>query len=138
MTSWIESSGLSQLTLVVHSKFITILSQGRKLMIMFKQCYCRVPANLRPFQVTNYMPYVSDTNRLDFNSNAFIWRYLNRTVYRSPEMLDDASKEDKQKFMHWLRNKKVSQTETEKALKEEFNLKIVYPEEMFYRTHKIS
>ena len=53
-------------------------------------------------------------------------------------MLDDASKEDKQKFMHWLRNKKVSQTETEKALKEEFNLKIVYPEEMFYRTHKIS
>ena len=40
--------------------------------------------------------------------------------------------------MHWLRNKKVFETEAEKALREEFNLKIVYPEEMFYRTHKIS
>ena len=84
------------------------------------------------------MPYVSALNRLNFNSNSFIWRYLNRTIYRSPEMVDEAPKEDQEKFMHWLRNKKVSETEAEQGLRKEFNLKVVYPEELFYRTHKIS
>ena len=37
-----------------------------------------------------------------------------------------------------MRNKKVSETDAEKALRTEFGLKIVYSEEHFYRTHKIS
>ena len=53
-------------------------------------------------------------------------------------MVEEESKEDKLKFLHWLRNKRVTESDTEKALREEFNLKIVYPEELFYRTHKIS
>ena len=53
-------------------------------------------------------------------------------------MVEGESKEDQQKFLHWMRNKRVTESETEKALRTEFNLKIVYPEELFYRTHKIS
>ena len=53
-------------------------------------------------------------------------------------MIEGASQEDQIKFLHWMRNKRVNSSETEKALREEFNLKIVYPEELFYRTHKIS
>ena len=53
-------------------------------------------------------------------------------------MVEGASEEDQRRFLHWMRNKRVTETETEKALREEFNLKIVYPEELFYRTHTIS
>ena len=53
-------------------------------------------------------------------------------------MVEGTAREEKTKFLHWLRNKQVSETEAEKALREEFNLFRVYPEETFYRTHKIS
>lgn len=47
-----------------------------------------IPVNLRPYSVTHYRPFISASNRLDFNSSAFIMRYLNRTIYRSPEMVE--------------------------------------------------
>ena len=53
-------------------------------------------------------------------------------------MVEGASKEDQFRFLHWLRNKRLSETEAEKALRTDFGLTIVYPEEHFYRTHKIS
>mmetsp|Transcript_25209 Transcript_25209/g.33763 ORF Transcript_25209/g.33763 Transcript_25209/m.33763 type:complete len:133 (+) Transcript_25209:797-1195(+) len=67
------------------------------------------------------------------NSNAFVWKYLNRTIYRAPffEGADAA-------FMWHLRNKKGELNAEEQALKEEFKLHHVYPAELFYRTHKIS
>ena len=40
--------------------------------------------------------------------------------------------------MWHLRNKRGELNAEERALKDEFNLKIVYPDELFYRTHKKS
>ena len=67
------------------------------------------------------------------NSSVFIWKYLNRTIYRSSafEGADEA-------FLWHLRNKRPEPNAEELALHKEFNLKIVYPSELFYRTHKIS
>ena len=93
---------------------------------------------MRPYSVTHYKPFVSASNRLDFNSCAFTMRYLNRTIYRSTDMVEGEDKTVQTRFLHWNRNKKVTETEAEKALREEFNLHIVYPEETFYRTYKIT
>ena len=58
---------------------------------------------------------------------------MNRTIYRSPAFEGaDAS------FLWHLRNKKGPLNEDEKALKAEFGLKMVYPADMFYKTHKIT
>ena len=57
-------------------------------------------------------------------SSAFMWKMLNNTIYY-----------DERK---WLRNQdRVFNTE-EKALRDEFKLTIVYPADLFYRTHKIT
>ena len=51
---------------------------------------------------------------------------------------DTPTKEIKRKFLFHLRNRSRIPNESEQALKDEFNLKIVYPEKLFYDTHKIS
>ena len=54
-------------------------------------------------------------------------------MYRSPAIEGaDAA------FLWHLRNKRPPLNPEEQALKTEFNLKIVYPSELFYQTHKIS
>lgn len=58
---------------------------------------------------------------------------MNRTIYRSP-----AFEGANAAFLWHLRNKRPELNEEEAALKEEFNLKIVYPEELFYKTHKVT
>jgi len=93
---------------------------------------------LRPYSVTHYKPAIELSGRLDFNSSSFLMRYLNRTIYRSAEMVEGEDNAVQVKFLHWLRNKRVNETEAEKALREEFNLRYVYPEETFYRTYKIT
>jgi len=69
-----------------------------------------------------------------YTSSVFIWKYLNRTLYREYDVEAPAS------FNHWLRNKhdRSSDSEEAKALREEFGLSIVYPSDLFYKTHKIS
>lgn len=67
------------------------------------------------------------------NSSVFIWKYLNRTIYRSGQF-EGADRA----FLWHLRNKRGELNAEEKALKEEFGLNMVYPSELFYRTHKIS
>lgn len=49
---------------------------------------------------------------------------LNRTIY-----YDERS---------WLRNQNRVLNDEESALRKEFGLTIVYPQDLFYRTHKIS
>ena len=66
------------------------------------------------------------------NSNTFVWKYLNRTIYRSP-----AFEGADAQFLWHLRNKRVL-NEEEQALRDEFKLHLVYPSELFYKTHKIS
>ena len=58
---------------------------------------------------------------------------MNRTIYRSPEFegADEA-------FLWHLRKKRGKANPEEMALKEEFGLKLVYPAELFYKTHKIT
>lgn len=58
---------------------------------------------------------------------------MNRTIYRSP-----AFEGANAAFLWHLRNKRPELNAEEAALKDEFNLKIVYPEEMFYKTHKVT
>ena len=54
-------------------------------------------------------------------------------------MAEDApTVEIKRKFLHHLRNRTRTFNATEQALKDEFNLKNVYPEQLFYDTHRIS
>ena len=67
------------------------------------------------------------------NSSVFIWKYLNRTIYRSP-LFEGAD----QAFLWHLRNKRREPNAEEMALRDEFGLKLVYPTELFYKTHKIS
>ena len=60
-----------------------------------------------------------------------MWRYLNRTLYRQAE---DCTKA--QRF--WLRNQPGrDQSEQAKLLREKYN-HIAYPDDLFYRTHKIT
>lgn len=40
--------------------------------------------------------------------------------------------------MWHLRNKRGELNQEEKALREEFGIKIVYPADLFYKTHKIT
>lgn len=90
----------------------------------------QIPANLKPTELHKSVPHWCFEN---VNSSVFIWKYLNRTIYRSPafEGADAA-------FLWHLRNKRPALNAEEKALKTEFNLKIVYPSELFYKTHKIT
>jgi hypothetical protein len=55
-----------------------------------------------------------------------VWRYLNRTLYRSEPS-------DQQE---WLRNHK-KKSELQMRLLKEYK-QIVYPEALFYKTHRIS
>ena len=90
----------------------------------------QTPANLRPAEFYRHVPYWSYQS---VESSVFIWKYLNRTIYRSPAFEGaDAS------FLWHLRNKKGPLNEDEQALKTEFGLKMVYPADMFYKTHKIT
>lgn len=90
----------------------------------------RTPKNLRPTEFYRNVPCWSFQN---VNSSVFIWKYLNRTIYRSPEF-EGADRA----FLWHLRNKRDNLNAEEQALKDEFGLKAVYPEELFYQTHKIS
>lgn len=96
-----------------------------------RDCDCgRTPANLKPTEFRLSVPHWSFQH---VNSSVFIWKYLNRTIYRSPAF-DGAD----QAFLWHLRNKRPEPNPEELALRNEFNIKIVYPSEHFYRTHKIS
>ena len=66
------------------------------------------------------------------DSNVFIRKYLNRTIYRSP-----AFEGADAKFLWHLRIKRELNAE-EQALRDEFGIYLVAPEELFYKTHKIS
>lgn len=90
----------------------------------------QIPTNLKPAQLTVSVPNWSFQN---LNSSVFIWKYLNRTIYRSAEFegADDA-------FLWHLRNKRPALNAEESALKDEFGLKIVYPDKLFYKTHKVT
>lgn len=58
---------------------------------------------------------------------------MNRTIYRSPNFEGaDAS------FLWHLRNKRGELNQEEKALRDDFGIKIVYPADLFYKTHKIT
>lgn len=88
-----------------------------------------MPKNLRPQVFNEYKPRHHES----LNSSAFLWRYANRTIYRSSD-IEGADK----KFLHWLRNVKTDLNDEEKALRDEFGFTRVYDPEMFYKTHKIS
>lgn len=90
----------------------------------------QTPSNLKPSEIIHQVPHWGFPS---LNSNAFIWKYLNRTVYRAPyfEGADAA-------FLWHLRNKRDKLNVEEKALRDEFKLHFVYPDELFYQTHKIS
>ena len=54
-------------------------------------------------------------------------------------MAEDApTKELKRKFLSHLRNPPKILNEHEQIMKDQFNLKMVYPEKLFYKTHKIT
>lgn len=91
----------------------------------------RTPANLKPTELYKHVPVWSFQN---INSSVFIWKYLNRTIYRSKALFEGAD----DAFVWHLRNKRPALNTEEEALKSEFNLKIVYPAELFYKTHKIT
>jgi hypothetical protein len=58
-----------------------------------------------------------------------VWRYLNRTLYRSAEDSNDAR-------VYWLRNE-PSLSESGKLILEKYG-HIAYPDDLFYKVHKIS
>ena len=106
--------------------------------VYHRQISRQLPNNLKPEEYNKYLP-AWNTNFKNLNSSAFLWRLSNRTIYRQAYMAEDApTAEIKRKFLHHLRNKTRVFNPTEQALKDEFNLKIVYPEQLFYDTHRIS
>ena len=81
-----------------------------------RNCYCELlkPANLKPTEFRKYVPHWCFEN---VNSSVFIWKYLNRKMYRSPAIEGaDAA------FLWHLRNKRPALNTEEQALKTEFNL----------------
>jgi len=70
-----------------------------------------LPANLKPSEFTRHLPSADFPS---FNSNCFIWRYKNRTIYRSKEF--EGADAD---FLFWLRNRshKSKLNEAELALR---------------------
>ena len=91
-------------------------------MNLFAQFY-RVPKNLRPQVYNLHVPQEWLPN------NRTVWRYLNRTLYRSAEDCTDA-----QRF--WLRNE-PSLSDSGKLMLEKYD-HIAYPDDLFYKVHKIS
>lgn len=89
----------------------------------------QTPRNLKPIEIIRLTPNCSFAS---INSNAFVWKYLNRTIYRHP-YFEGADAQ----FLWHLRNKRTLNSD-ELALRKEFKLWHVYPSELFYRTHKIS
>ena len=59
----------------------------------------QTPRNLKPTEMVKMIPY---WNFSSINSNRFIWKYLNRTIYRSP-----AFEGADAQFLWHLRNKRV-------------------------------
>lgn len=57
-------------------------------------------------------------------------RLLNRTIYRSPETCTPEQ-------LFWLRNPPRKETELMTQLREKYGL-IAYPDDLFYKTHKIT
>jgi len=87
--------------------------------------------NLRPTTFNRFVP-----QSFDLKSNRTIWKLLNRTIYRD----DDSS---------WLRiqdplaelnkvNLPAAEREVLRKLIQDHGLSYLYPEDMFYKTHKIS
>jgi len=54
---------------------------------------------------------------------------LNRTLYRDADVCTPEQ-------MYWLRNHPGKESELQKELREKYNIKKSYPEELFYKTHK--
>ena len=50
-----------------------------------------MPDNLKPTEYTRVMPAWTDFANL--NSNVFLWKLKNRTIYRQPYMAEDAPTE---------------------------------------------
>lgn len=57
------------------------------------------------------------------------WRYLNRTLYRGKDCTD--------RERHWLRNDSSDRSEHQNEMMEKYNY-IAYPDDLFYKTHRIS
>ncbi len=98
----------------------TTRSQNAYNRLTFRQ----LPANLKPTNLYHWVPQSADPN-----SSRTIWRILNRTIYREeePESWQRVSKPELT----------FKETEIDRKLAE-FGLSHVYPEEVFYKTHKLS
>jgi len=95
----------------------------------------KMPANLRPDSLTRYLPAWTVGQQL--YSNKTVWGILNRTVYRSADV--EGADAD---FLFWQRKHKskylAGETEAATALRKEFGMHRVYPENLFYKTFKRS
>lgn len=102
-----------------------------------RQISRQIPANLKPEEYNKFLPAWNGFRTL--NCNMFLWKLKNRTIYRQPSMLEESVDREKAKgFLFHLRNYKRELNENESSLRKEFGLKFVYPEELFYKTHKIT
>lgn len=123
---------------VIDYQLMTSITQGitvdtNRIQRLYHRLISRpMPANLKPTEFTRHLP---SADFASFNSNCFVWRYKNRTIYRSKDF--ESADAD---FLFWLRNRyhKSKLNEIEVALSEEFGLKHVLPSKLFYETHKIS
>ena len=86
---------------------------------------------MRPLKFEKFVPQVDD-----LRSNKTVWKILNRTIYRN----DDPAWLRNQTFIKPYEVKNISQQEREaiKKLMTVYGIKHLYPDELFYKTHKIS
>eukprot|EP00347_Sterkiella_histriomuscorum_P004220 403361286 len=102
--------------------------QGLYNRLIFRQ----TPQNLKPLKFNRYLPQSTD-----LTSNRTIWKILNRTIYREGE---DSNWLRNQNYDSELNKKNMTNQEKEviRRLKKDHNMKYLYPEKLFYKTHKFS
>ena len=87
--------------------------------------------NLRPNHFYRFVPQV-----YNINSNATIWKMLNRTVYRDASERWLRNEDSRQQLKD--KNMPASTREVIRKLIEDYGITHLYSEDMFYKTHKIS
>lgn len=86
---------------------------------------------MRPAKFYRYVP-----QSWDINSNATIWKILNRTIYHNDSQSWLRNKDSRRQLED--KNMTAVQRETLRKLIEDHGMTHLYSEDMFYQAHKVS